>query len=171
MLNTKNIWKKILYLFLITITLFILDNTIVTFFKFKGVYPSILFAFIICYSIINGYEEAIILGVISGYLQDIFFPGVLGINMFANLVLCVLAARIGKSIFKEKILIPAMSTFLVSVLKSGIIYLLLIFIGSKNDFLHLIIYKAVYEMIVTFISYKLILKFSETKTMKKEWRF
>lgn len=171
MAHTEGAWKKILYLSLIIFTLFILDNTIVTFFSIKEVYPSILFVFIICYSIINGYEEAIIMGVITGALQDLYFPGVFGANMLVNMLLCLLAARIGKSIFKEKIIIPVISTFLLSILKSIIFYFILILIDSKNGFLSLILYKGIYETIIAVLIYKIVLKFCETKIMKKEWRF
>lgn len=171
MAHIEGSWKKVLYLSLIIFALFIFDNTLVTFFSIKGVYPSILFVFIICYSIINGYEEAVIIGVIAGALQDLYFPGVVGANMLVNMLLCLLAARIGKSIFKEKIIIPVISTFLLSILKSIIFYFILILIDSKNGFLSLILYKGIYETIIAVLIYKIVLKFCETKIMKKEWRF
>lgn len=166
-----SIWKKILYLSLILFGLTVLDNTVVHFFAIKKVYPSILFVFIICYSIINGYEEGIILGIVAGFFQDIYFPGVTGINMLCNMLLCVVAAKIGESIFKEKVIIPAISVFVLSALKSFMVYGMFILIGKPESFLNIIFYKALYEMVVTIFIYKLVLKFSETKTMKKEWRF
>lgn len=171
MLNTNTKFKKILYLFLIIIALFIFDNTVIPFFAIKNIYPSVLFVFIVCYSIINGYGEATIIGVITGFLQDIYFPGVMGINMLVNMLICLMAAKIGKGIFKDKVVIPIFSTFLLSLLKSITIFAIFILIETSNNFLHLIIYKAIYEMIVALLIYKIILKFSETKTIKKEWRF
>ncbi len=167
MLKTNNKFKKILYLFLIITILFIFDNTIITFFAIKNIYPSVLFVFIVCYSIINGYDEATIIGVITG----IYFPGVMGINMLINMLICLMAAKIGKGIFKDKVIIPIFSTFLLSLLKSIAIFAIFILIGASNNFLHLIIYKAIYEMIIALLIYRIILKFSETKTIKKEWRF
>jgi len=171
MLKTNNKFKKILYLFLIITILFIFDNTIITFFAIKNIYPSILFVFIVCYSMINGYGEATIIGVITGVLQDIYFPGVMGINMLINMLICLVAAKIGKGIFKDKVTIPIFSTFLLSLLKSITIFAIFILIETSNNFLHLIIYKAIYEMIIALLIYRIILKFSETKTIKKEWRF
>lgn len=171
MSKTNNKFKKILYLFLIITILFIFDNTIITFFAIKNIYPSVLFVFIVCYSIINGYGEATIIGVITGILQDIYFPGVMGINMLINMLICLMAAKIGKGIFKDKVIIPIFSTFLLSLLKSIAIFAIFILIGASNNFLHLIIYKAIYEMIIALLIYRIILKFSETKTIKKEWRF
>lgn len=171
MSDINTVVKKAIYLFLIVITLFIFDNAVAPFFAIKSIYPSVLFVFIVCYSIINGYTEGVIIGVVTGALQDIYFPGVIGINMLINMLVCLIAAKIGKGIFKEKAIIPIFSTFLLSLIKSITIFVMFILIKSSNNFMHLIIYKAIYEMIIALLLYKIILKFSETKTIKKEWRF
>ena len=171
MSNINTTVKKIIYLFLIVITLFIFDNAVSPFFAIKNIYTSVLFVFIVCYSIINGYTEGVIIGVITGALQDIYFPGVIGINMLINMLICLIAAKIGKEIFKEKAIIPIFSTFLLSLIKSITVFVMFILIKSSNNFMNLIIYKAIYEMIIALLLYKIILKFSETKTIKKEWRF
>lgn len=173
MSNTNNnpLPKKILYISLIIITLFILDNTIIPMFSINNIFPSTLFVFLVCYSIINGYIEGIIIGVSIGLLQDIYMPGVFGINMLINMIIGILSAKVGESIFKEKSIIPILSTFLLSMLKSILIYGLLILIKKSNNFLYLIPYKGLYDMVLAVFMYKLILKFSQSKTIKKEWRF
>lgn len=169
--NKNPLPKKILYISLIIITLFILDNTIIPMFSIKNIFPSTLFVFLVCYSIINGYIEGIIIGVSIGLLQDIYMPGVFGINMLINMIIGILSAKVGESIFKEKSIIPILSTFLLSMLKSILIYGLLILIKKSNNFLYLIPYKGLYDMVLAVFMYKLILKFSQSKTIKKEWRF
>ncbi len=169
--NKNPLPKKILYISLIIITLFILDNTIIPMFSIKNIFPSTLFVFLVCYSIINGYIEGIIVGVAIGLLQDIYMPGVFGINMLINMIIGILSAKVGESIFKEKSIIPILSTFLLSMLKSILIYVLLILIKKSNNFLYLIPYKGLYDMVLAVFMYKLILKFSQSKTIKKEWRF
>ena len=173
MSNTNNnpLPKKILYISLIIITLFILDNTIIPMFSIKNIFPSTLFVFLVCYSIMNGYIEGIIIGVSIGLLQDIYMPGVFGINMLINMIIGILSAKVGESIFKEKSIIPILSTFLLSMLKSILVYGLLILIKKSNNFLYLIPYKGLYDMVLAVFMYKLILKFSQSKTIKKEWRF
>ncbi|MDU7083348.1 MAG: rod shape-determining protein MreD [Clostridium sp.] len=163
--------KKILYISLIIITLFILDNTIIPMISIKNIFPSTLFVFLVCYSIINGYAEGIIIGVAAGLLQDIYMPGVFGVNMLVNMIVGILAAKVGESIFKEKAIIPILSTFLLSMLKSIMIYMLLVLIKKSNNFLYLIPYKGLYDMVLAVFMYKITLKFSQSKTIKKEWRF
>ncbi|GEM_PF-193668 len=169
--NNNTLPKKILYIFLIIITLFILDNTLITMLSIKSIYPSALFVFIVCYSIINGYGEGIIVGITAGLFQDIYFPGVFGINMLTNMLICIIAAKVGESIFKEKSIIPILSTFLLSMLKSITVFGLLVLLKRSNNFLYLIPYKGLYDMVLAIFMYKLTLKFSESKTIKKEWRF
>lgn len=170
-INENPLPKKILYLSIIIITLSMLDNTILPMFSIKNIFPSTLFVFTVCYSIINGYTEGVIIGVAAGLLQDIYMPGVFGINMLVNMFIGIVAAKIGESIFKEKAIIPVLSTFLLSMLKSIIVYALLILIKKSNNFLYLIPYKALYDMVLAMIMYKVTLKFSQSKTIKKEWRF
>ena len=51
---------------LISILLLILDISFLPFLAIKGIYPSTLFVFAIAYSIINGKEEGVFIGVVSG---------------------------------------------------------------------------------------------------------
>ena len=62
---------KRLILILICLLLFIVDNTLVPFFSIKGVYPSLLFTFAVLYALMSGYWEAVFIGVLSGFLQDV----------------------------------------------------------------------------------------------------
>ena len=78
---------KRLYLIIILIVLLIIDNTLLPYYSIKGSFPSLLFVFAIAYSIIRGKEEAIFIGIVSGFLQDIFFFSGFGVNLFLNMLL------------------------------------------------------------------------------------
>ena len=71
---------KRLILILICLLLFIVDNTLVPFFSIKGVYPSLLFTFAVLYALMSGYWEAVFIGVLSGFLQDVYFVNVSVLN-------------------------------------------------------------------------------------------
>lgn len=163
--------KKIIYLFLITLLLFILDNTLVTFVAINHIYPSILLVFIISYAIINGSLEGMILGVLAGAFQDLYFSKYIGINMLSNMIICLLAAEIGKSIFKDKSIVPIVSTFFLSFIKGLFVLGVLFLLRVKTTGISVVLYKALYDMVISVLLYRLVFKLSETKTMKKEWRF
>ncbi|GAA0124309.1 rod shape-determining protein MreD [Clostridium sp. CTA-19] len=162
--------KKILTLIGITLLLTILDNTLVTFFAIKSVYPSLVLIFIISYSIINGEKEAILLGIFSGAIQDLYFFNGIGVNMLTNMIICYIAAVVGKSIFKEKSFVPIVSTLFLSILK-GIIILIVLYLMNIKINTENILYTSLYNMVLSIILYRYVYKLSETKFIKKEWRF
>lgn len=162
--------KKILVLVLISIVLLVLDNTLMPFLAIRTYYPSLLFIFSICYSIINGKWEGLWLGIFTGLLQDLYFLDIIGINAFTNMLVCVLAAILGENIFKEKRLVPVVFSFFLSVLKGIILFVILYINGIKIEFIS-VFYVALYTMVITIIIYRSIYKLSQRRFMKREWRF
>lgn len=161
---------KRLILVLISIVLLILDNSFTPFIAIKGIYPSILFTFAIAYSIINGKEEGIKIGIISGILQDLFFFGVFGINSLVNMIVCVIAGIIGEGIFRNKKLIPVITIYFTTIVKYIGIFIIFYFLRMEIDIIDGV-FTALYNSIVMFLIYKLVFKFSNLEFNKKQWRF
>lgn len=162
--------KKRVILILVTIILLILDNTFSPFLAIKGAWPNLLFVFSIAYSIINGKKEGVLIGVISGLLQDIFFFQGLGVNALVNMLCCFIAGIIGDGIWREKRLIPIITIFIATILKVLGIYVILYFMNQNVDLLRGI-KTALYNSVIMLFSYGVILKFFEREDMRKAWRF
>lgn len=161
--------KKILTLTLLSWLFLILDNTLVPMLQIKGYYPCLLFVFIVSFSIINGTKEAVIISSLTGLLQDIYFYNGLGINAFANLLVCVLAAKIGSSIIRKKSFIPVISVFFLSALKGIFIFSILFILGYITKG-RTILFSSIYNMVISVFMYKLIFKLCQKPFMKREWR-
>lgn len=156
-------------LVLISIILLILDKSFIPFFAIKGAYPSLLFIFAIAYSIISGKKEAVIIGVLSGVLQDIFFYNGFGINSLINMLLCLLAAIVGENIYKEKKLIPVITSvvfYLIKVLAIGVIFSL---VDIKID-IEIGVLTALYSGVIMFLSYNQIYRLCDSDYKKSNWR-
>ncbi|WP_297418635.1 rod shape-determining protein MreD [Clostridium sp.] len=155
---------------LVSIGLLILDNSFVPFFAIKGSYPSLLFTFAIAYSLVHGKEKAAFIGVLSGILQDIFFFNGFGVNSLLNLLLCLLASYIGAGIIKNKRLIPVVSIFFITIVKYigifTIFYLLNIHVQLNKC-----IVMGIYNGIVMFFVYKLVINIYDDEYTKQRWRF
>lgn len=161
--------KKIL-LIVICILLFIVDNSIMPFFGIAGVYPSLLFVFVILVSTINGYWDAVILGSISGILQDVYFTHVFGVNALINLLLCVLAAYIGDTIIKNRILIPVGTVAGLTAVK----FIIILLLGSSlaiNMAIENGVIMTVYNFVMAIVMYSWVVKVSDRNLMKKRWGF
>ena len=157
-------------LVLISLILLILDNSFMPFLAIKGAYPSLLFTFAIAYSIIYGREEAIIIGIMSGLMQDIYFFGGFGINALVNMLICLLAAFIGENIYRDKKLIPTISMMFLYILKILAVLMILKIVGKSIN-LKVGIYSSIYSTVVMFLGYNFVLRLYDKNFSKKSWRF
>ncbi len=159
-----------LIIILVSIALLILDNSLIPFFSIQGIYPSLLFVTAIAYSIINGKEKAVFVGVVSGMLQDLFFFNVFGVNSLLNLLLCLFAAQIGAGIVKNKRLIPVISIFIITMIKFIGIFIIFYIVNIEIQFSKSII-MAVYNSVIMFFAYKVVLNIYDDEYSKQRWRF
>lgn len=162
--------KKILTLFFLCVLFLVLDNTLVPFFAIKGYYPSILLLFSIFYSVINGSREGVWIGVFSGALQDLYFFNGFGVNIFANMLICVSAGLIGTSIFKEKRLIPVVSSFFLIFIK-GILVLSILYIAQVYTEFDRVLFNSLYSIIIGIFMYKPVYRLCQKEYMQKNWSF
>lgn len=160
---------KRLILILICLLLFIIDNTLMPFFAIKGVYPSLLFTFAVLYALLSGYWEALFIGVLSGFLQDIYFVNVFGVNMLVNMLVCLIAAYIGESVFKHKKMIPILSVGLLTIIKFFAVVLILRFINIRINLLSFWV-MALYNVVIGFFMYNWIYRLCNRELMKRDWK-
>jgi rod shape-determining protein MreD len=162
--------KRILTVVFLCILFLILDNTLMPFLKVNGACPSLIFTFALCYSIVSSPKDAAIIGVFTGALQDVYFLNGFGINMLCNMLMCVVAAKIGKSIFTEKLFLPVISSFVLSLIK-GLMVFSILFLIKQYTQMTSILYQAIYNFVVSIFMYKFTYKLSQKKYMMKEWKF
>ncbi|KGK87933.1 MULTISPECIES: rod shape-determining protein MreD [unclassified Clostridium] len=162
--------KKILTLAGLTIIMLILDNSVVPFFSIKGFSPSLLFTFIISYSIVNGYSEGLWLGVFAGLFQDIYFANILGVNALTNMICAVISGFIGVSIFKEKTLIPVLSNFVISIFKGILVFVILYVVGVGMSF-RFVFFNSLYNLFLSIPVYRLTYKLCSIDYMRRNWKF
>lgn len=157
-------------LILISLVLLILDNSLMPFLSIKEAFPSLLFTFAVAYSIINGREEAVTIGVISGFLQDIYFYNGFGVNSLINMLICLLAAIIGENIYREKKFIPTISMFFLYLLKVFSIFLILK-MAKRTINIEIGLYSSIYSSVIMFLGYNFVLRLYDKKNKKRSWRF
>lgn len=159
-----------LIIILVSIVLTVLDNSLMPFFSINGACPSLLFVVAIAYSMINGKEKAVFVGVVSGMLQDIFFFYGFGVNSLLNLLLCIFAAQIGTGIVKNKRLIPVISVFIITMIKFIGIFIIFYIVNVQIQFSKSII-MAVYNSVIMFFAYKVVMNIYDDEYSKQRWRF
>lgn len=162
--------RRIITIAVLLVIFTIVDNTLMPFFSIKGIYPNLIFVFSISYSIIYGSWEALFIGISAGLLQDVYFFHAFGINSLTNMITCVIAAEIGKNIFKDKIFLPILTTFVLSLLKNAFVLLILYFL-QINVYNRAVFFNSIYNMVVAIPMYIFVLHLCSKYYMKKEWKF
>lgn len=161
---------KRICLIIILVLLLIIDNTLLPSYSISGAFPSLLFVFSMAYSIIRGKNEAVFIGVVSGFLQDLFFFSGFGVNLFLNTLLCLLCAKFGESIFKENRIVPILIALFVSTLKVlGVVIIFKLFAISID--MKVALLSAVLNTICMMLFYRLILKMLDKYLDRNTWRF
>lgn len=160
--------KKWILIF-ISLILLVLDNSFMPFLAIKGAFPSLLFTFAVAYSIINGRFGAILIGVTSGLMQDLFFYNGFGINSLINMIICFVAAIIGENIYREKRLIPVVSIIFLYTIKILLIFAIFE-LNGKTINLKVGMITAVYSSVIMFFGYNFALKLYFIENKKNSWR-
>lgn len=161
--------KKI-YVIIIMVLLLILDTSLAPFISIRGILPSFLLTFAIAYSIINGSNEGIIVGIISGGLQDIFFQGAFGVNILVNMIICYFAGGIGEGIWRERRVIPFIITLGASILKYVGLFIIMYFFGVEVQ-IGKSIYFGLYNSIIMLIIYRRLYEVCNRDEKEYSWRF
>ncbi|WP_244833578.1 rod shape-determining protein MreD [Clostridium sp. BJN0001] len=161
--------KKAIFI-IIMILLAILDNSVIPFFPIHNAYPSILFVFSIACSFCLEKKYAVLIGIGSGILQDLFLFNLFGLNSFTNLIICYITALIAEVIVREKRMVPIISTFVFTILKYFIIAGIYYFLKLNLDFSTAII-ASIYNSVIMFIIYGILLKYTDNDSSKHTWRF
>ncbi|MCR3758239.1 rod shape-determining protein MreD [Clostridium felsineum] len=161
--------KKILTLLLCILGFTFVDNCIAPFIAIRGYYPSFLFVFIISYSIINEGWAGIIIGLAAGFLQDIYLFNGIGVNLFINLILCYASGIIGRSLFKEKALIPTILVFFMSFARGILMFAILYVCGSRSN-ISVSLYGSIYNFIIGVPMYIWVYKLCQKRYMITKWK-
>jgi rod shape-determining protein MreD len=162
--------KKRVVLVLLSSLLLIVDNSLAPFISIKGAWPSFLFVFAIAYSIINGPKEAMIIGIISGVLQDIFFYNGFGVNALINMIICYMAGYIGGMVWRDKRLVPILTVFCMTIAKFLGVFVILYLLKINIDVFRGV-FTGIYNSIIMFFAYKVVIKFFNREDIRRTWRF
>lgn len=161
---------RITTLIVVSILLFFADMTIIPFFSIFGTYGSLLFTFCGLFVILGDYYDAVALAVLSGVLQDIFFPYAFGLNTLVNLFVYLGITRLGGSLKAGTRAMPVLIVAVGAAVKNLVIYGVMLIFGFQGNLFSIPI-GAAYVLIFGMLIYKKVIKFKRIPFIKKEWKF
>lgn len=152
------------------ILLFILDQTFVPFLSINGSYGSLLFAFFGVFALLSDYEDAFLLAIVVGFLQDIYFPYVFGLNILTNLILFFGLSKAGETLKEGRKTIPVFFVTLAQGGKNFLMVSILSLFGYHANFSSVLI-APIFTFVFAIFLYNRVIAFRRIPMIKKEWKF
>ncbi|MEG0641096.1 MAG: rod shape-determining protein MreD [Clostridium sp.] len=168
-------YKRYGLILFLSIVLNVLQQGIFSGIQIFGVSMDIVFVVIVCYSLIREDIECVILALICGLIRDSFFQDIFGLNTIVYVLTAYILCHIEKSIYKDAILIPMISTFVFTAFKEilyyGYLYAASIRFDIVEQLMYLIPIEALQNSILSIIIFRFVSKINTLKCMHQEWKF
>ena len=123
--------------------------------------PNIMIVFTASFGFMRGEKTGLIMGFACGFLSDIFFGNVLGLNAMIYMYIGYANGKFNRIFYQEDIKLPLGLIFL-SDLAYGFLYYVTLFLmrarfNIRYYFIHIILPEVVYTILVTLLLYPLVL--------------
>lgn len=140
---------------------FLLQTTVFKGLAFGGIVPNLMIILTASLGFMRGERTGVIIGFFCGFLADIFFGNVLGLNAMIYMYIGYANGKFNRIFFPEDIKLP-LGLILVSDLVYGFSYYVTLFLMRARFhigyyFLHIILPEMVYTILITLFLYPLIL--------------
>jgi len=150
---------KKLYFFLATLSLGVLQVSLLDYFKIFNVKPDLLLISAVIASLIFKFPWAILLSIFAGLFKDAFSIGAFGINTLLFSLWCFLIARLTRKLSLEDDLMRIALIFLIALIHHIIIGLLFLPLGKSialGIFMRIIIIESIYTAAVSPLIFKML---------------
>lgn len=167
--------RRYSFISIFSVFIILIQQAVVSKFNILGVGFDVVFVFVICFSLVRDEVECVVLALLCGIIRDSFFPSIFGINTVVYLVTAFTLSQMEKRIYKDAIIIPAISAFSLTIVK-GLLYFAYFYIAAiKFNFIYylvnVILLESIYNSIVSLIVYRVVKKISVMRIMQRDWKF
>ncbi len=153
--------KRFLFYLLMVIACFLLQTTLFKGLAFGGIVPDLMIILTASLGFMRGKKTGLLIGFFCGFLADIFFGSVLGLNAMIYMYIGYANGKFSRIFYPEDIKLPLI-LILTSDFVYGLLYYLTLFLmRGRFHFsyylLNIILPEMVYTILVTLLLYPLIL--------------
>lgn len=147
---------------IIVLVNFIIESTILQHISIFGVVPNTSLIIIVCISILTGKKTGSVLGLLLGFLQDMFFYDVIGVHALIYFLIGYTIGLTDKKVFKENLFLPFVFTALSTITFHMIFYVFMYFQSISIDLIrfikNIVIIESIFNSILSVFFYKQFLK-------------
>lgn len=153
--------KRFIVSALLIILCFLFQTTVFKELDFGGIVPNLLIILTASFGFMRGERTGLIIGFFCGFLADIFFGNVLGLNAMIYMYIGYANGKFNQIFFPEDIKLPLCLIFFSDLAYGFLYYVTLFLMRGRFDiryyFLHVILPEMVYTILITLLLYPLVL--------------
>lgn len=161
---------RIFILSLILLAEVVIESTILTFFRIKGVTPDIVLITIIAIGLIYGKKEGVFIGFMGGVLSDILYGSVFGLHALPFMLIGYFMGMISERVYRDNRIIPFLftiiGTFIYHVYFYFIQYLMGVDFNAYDYLRNFTTISLIINAILIILVYPLFLKLSEWNLLR-----
>lgn len=155
---------------LIVLLNFILQGTILPFLSIAGIVPNTALILVIAFTLIAGKETGAVVAIAAGFLQDIFYSEVIGINAITLFAIALMVGSLDKKVFKENLILPVAITIVATFAHYIIQFFFVYFLGVDINILDLMgkyaVKEIIYNGLISILIYRAILRSYKEPTVR-----
>ena len=153
--------RKIIFIILISLFLFIIQSAVFPHLSFGQVVPNLIIISAAAFGFMEGIWYGMLAGVFCGFLQDIFFGDFVGLYTMIYLFIGYLNGKLNNVFYPEDVKLPLLSILGSDLLYGSACYVFLFLLRGKLNagfyYSRVVFPEMVYTVIVAMVVYPLIL--------------
>ncbi len=151
---------RFITLSLITLLSFLLQTALFSFHNLIGMAPDLVMIVTMSFGIMRGRKEGLLVGVLGGFLMDIFYTDHIGMYMLIYMIIGYTNGLVHRSYLMEDIMLPVIVTILDSLGINFVIYIFSFLLRNKTSFssyfTSIILPQMLLSVLVTLILYRIL---------------
>lgn len=153
--------KTLIYI-VIMVFLFIIQTTVVAVFQITKINPDLPLIFSICLVLIESESIGSGMGLLNGFLEDVFYGRLLGFNAMVKFLTNYILGYSSRSIYRGPVIITMglvfFATIIYNLLLAVLSFLTGAFVKSWSSFVPITLWSALFNMILSPFIYRWTLK-------------
>ena len=166
--------KQKLLQFLLIIICFVLQTTIIKEIALANIAPNLMITLPVLYGFFNGRRNGIYVGFTTGFIFDIFYCEILGLNAFIFMLIGFFSGFFKEHYNKEEMIIPLIAVLIGDFSYGFINYVFNFLLRNRLDISYyisnIILPEVVYTLFISILVYKIVLSLDKLSGKKKERR-
>lgn len=154
---------------------FILQTTLFPLFTIQGIFPNTALIIVTSYALLRGSKEGALVGVVTGFLMDVFFATAIGFHSALYPAIGFLFGRAQPNFYRENYLLPVIFCTISACIFEAVIYVIGFLFQGEGNLLYflfsVLLPETVYTAVVTVPCYRILFGVNEWLELKEKYKY